>query len=57
MTAARVEAWIDGERAFDLERAGHRFTIWWQQEPGRPLGITTYRTRAAVRGIELRRLP
>ncbi len=57
VTPARVEAWIDGERAFSLERPGHRFTIWWQQEPGRPLGLTAYRTKAELRGIELRRLP
>ncbi len=57
VTRERVEAWLDDEKKIDLERPGHRFSIWPQQEPGKPLGITTYRTKGALRGIRMKKLP
>lgn len=54
--AERIQAWLDDEKKVDFERAGHRFSIWPQQEPGKPLGITTYATKGALRGIRLRKL-
>jgi len=52
----RVRVWIDGRRVVDVERAAHRFSVWWEQEPARPLGITTWHTKAAVRKVVLRTL-
>lgn len=56
VTSDRIEAWIDDEKKIDLAPAGKRFDIWPQQEPGKPLGITSYVTRAALRKIAVRRL-
>jgi hypothetical protein len=56
VTPERIEAWIDGESIVDVERAGKSFSIWWQQEPMRPLGLAAFRTKAAYRGMRLRRL-
>ena len=56
VTDERIEAYIDGERVIDQERAGHTFDIWLEVEPCRPFGIATWRTGGALRNITLRRL-
>jgi len=56
VTAERIEAWIGGSRVIDLERAGHRFSVWWEQERVRPFGVSTYDTTGALRNIRVRRL-
>ncbi len=53
----RVQVWIDDKNVVDLRRPDRKFSIWWEQEPVRPFGIATWQTKAAVRKIELRRLP
>lgn len=58
VTPGLVEAWIDDTKVVELPTAGRRLSL----RPGdihkaRPLGITTYMTKAAVRGITLTRLP
>jgi len=57
VTPGLVEAWIDDGKVVELPTAGRRLSL----RPGdihkaRPLGITTYMTKAAVRGITLTRL-
>jgi len=56
VTAAEVEAWINDEKMIDLPRAHHKFDIWWEQEPVKPFGVTSWHTGAALRNIMLRRL-
>ena len=53
---AKIEAWINGEQVIDLGRAGHRFSVWYEQEAARPFGISTWDTGAALREIRVRRL-
>ena len=50
----RIQAWIDKEQVVDQERAGHTFSIWWEQEPVRPLGIATWDTASVIREIYFR---
>ncbi|HOW70518.1 MAG TPA: DUF1080 domain-containing protein [Phycisphaerae bacterium] len=56
VTTARIDAWIDDRQMIDLERGEHKFSVWWEQEPARPLGIATWDTGAALRHISLKRL-
>lgn len=56
VTEQKIEAWIDEDQAIDLETKDHRFSIWWEQEPLRPLGISTWYTKSALRNIRLTRL-
>ena len=53
VTGDHITAWIDGERVFNLPTKDRRFSIWWEQEPVKPLGIATWYTSAAIRKIEL----
>ena len=55
-TAKQILVWIDDESIIELDVVDHRFDIWWEQEPMRPLGIATWNTGAAVRNIELREI-
>lgn len=56
VTTSRIEAWIDDKQVIDLERGEHRFSVWWEQEPARPLGIANWSTGSALRNIRLERL-
>lgn len=52
----RIEAWIDNERVIQLQTAGRKFGVRPEVADSRPLGIASYRTRAALKDIRLRRL-
>ena len=56
VTPKKIEVWLDGESIIDVERNHRRFSIWWEQEPVRPLGIASWRTTGRVRKIRLRNL-
>jgi hypothetical protein len=56
VTGEKIRVWIDDDKVIDVAREGREFTIWPQQEPGRPLGITTYYTHGALRNIRVRRI-
>lgn len=52
----KITAWVDGDSIVDLATQDKKFSIWWEQEPARPLGITSWYTTAEVRKIEIERL-
>jgi hypothetical protein len=54
VTAAAVEAWIDGKRIVNQPRKDHAFGIRPEVDLCRPLGISTWSTKGAVRNIRLR---
>ena len=56
VTAGKIEAWVDKKKIVDLATKGKKFSIWWEQEPVRPLGIATWYTTAALKNIRLVRL-
>lgn len=56
VTAKKIEAWVADKKIVDVDPTQHRLSIWWEQEPARPLGIATWYTSAAFKKIELERL-
>lgn len=56
VTKSRIQAWLDKESIVDVETKDHKFSIWFEQEPMRPLGIATWNTQGALRNIHLERL-
>lgn len=57
VTPDRLQAWIDKEEVANVETEGKRISMRAGEiEESQPFGIATYRTRAALRGITLRRL-
>lgn len=56
VTEKKIEAWIDDYQIVDLMAKDREFSIWWEQEPMRPLGFATWYTKAALRNIRLKRL-
>ena len=57
VTEAKVQAWLDGKSIVDVKIAGRKLSIRSEVELSRPLGISTWLTKAAIRNIEIRRLP
>jgi hypothetical protein len=57
VTAEKIEAWIDDEPVIALPTKGRKIDLRYGGiENSLPLGIAAYQTRAAIRGIRLRRL-
>ena len=53
VTDSRLQAWIDNEQMVDKEIGKNKFSIWWEQEPMRPLGIASWNTSAQLRNIRI----
>ena len=53
VTSKKIEAWVADKKIVDVDPTQHRLSIWWEQEPARPLGIATWYTSAAFKKIEL----
>jgi hypothetical protein len=56
VTAQNIEVWIDKEKVIDQPTKNHKFKIWWQMEPFRPLGIATWKTSSALKNIRIKKL-
>jgi len=56
VTEAKIEAWVDDEQVVSQEIPGHRISIRDEVDLCRPLGIATWCTAGAVRGIRIRKL-
>ena len=56
VTALKIEAWIDQKKVIDLATAHHKISIRAEVELSRPFGIASWRTKAALREIKLRRI-
>jgi len=56
VTAGRITAWIDDEQVVDLATEGRKISIRPEVERSKPLGIASWCTTAALRGIEMRRI-
>ncbi len=56
VSTKKLEAWIDGEQMVNLPRGDHKFSTRFECDPCRPLGFATWRTKGAVKDVELRRL-
>jgi len=56
VTKKKIEAWIDDKQVIDLERKGHKFTIYEELLPCRPVGFFSWSTEGAIRDVEVKRL-
>ena len=53
VTEEKVQAWLDDERIINVDLKDKKLSIWWEQEPVRPLGISTWYTQARVKNIKV----
>ncbi len=54
VTDQNISAWLDERSLVNVDTAGREFTIWWEQEPLRPLGIASWYTTAELRNIRIK---
>ncbi|MEO8498822.1 MAG: DUF1080 domain-containing protein [Planctomycetota bacterium] len=57
VTPERIEAWIDDKVAVDQDIVGRKITTRREVDLSKPLGISAYETRAALRKLQYRELP
>lgn len=55
VTAAKIEAWLDDRQIIDQDLKGNKVDTRLEVEPSQPLGVASFRTKAALRDIRLRR--
>ena len=56
VTPEKIETWLDAKQIIDQPLKGHQIGIRIEVEPSQPLGIASWRTRAAIRDIRLKKL-
>ncbi len=56
VTEAKIEAWVDDEQVVNQELPGHRISIRDEVDLCQPLGVATWCTAGAVRGVRIRKL-
>jgi hypothetical protein len=50
-----IRVWLDDDEIISLETQDHKFSVWWEQEPARPLGIVTWYTTAELKDLKMHR--
>ena len=56
VTPAKIEVWLDEKQIISQDLKDNKITIRIEMEPSKPLGIASWKTKAALRDIRLRRL-
>ncbi len=56
VTKAKIECWVGDKQVIDLERKGHKFTVYDELMPCRPLGFFSWSTEGGIRNVEMQRL-
>jgi len=56
VTQQTIEAWIDGAKIIDQRLAGRKISIRPEVELSRPFGLASWRTRAGLRKIAVRKI-
>jgi hypothetical protein len=57
VTPERIEAWIDDKLQVDQDITGRKITTRREVDLSKPLGVSAYETRAALRKLQVRELP
>lgn len=55
VTPAKIEAWLDDRQIIDQNLKGNTVETRIEVDASQPLGVASYRTKAALRNIKLRR--
>jgi len=56
VTGGRIEAWIDGKQVVNAITRGRRVHVRNEMDLSKPMGVSTWQTKAAIRNIRVRRL-
>lgn len=56
VTPAKIEVWLDDRQIITQDLKGNKIDIRLEMELSKPFGVATWKTKAALRDIRLRRL-
>jgi hypothetical protein len=56
VTPAKIEAWLDGRQIINQDTKGNKIHTRPEMDLSKPLGVASWRTKAALRDFRLRRL-
>ena len=52
----KIQAWIDDDQLVDVELKDKKISTRFEVDISQPLGISAYRTKAALRNIKIRKV-
>ena len=56
VTPDKIEAWLDDRQIISQDLEGRKITTRSEVDPSQPLGVASYRTKAALREFRMRKL-
>jgi hypothetical protein len=56
VTPEKIDSWLDGKHIIEQDVKGNQISVRIEVEPSQPLGIASWRTKAGIRQVRLRRL-
>jgi|RhiMetdeSRZDD1v2_1073273.scaffolds.fasta_scaffold00019_47 3-keto-disaccharide hydrolase len=56
VTPEKIDSWLDGKHIIEQPLKGNQISVRIEVEPSQPLGIASWRTKAGLKDIRLRRL-
>jgi 3-keto-disaccharide hydrolase len=56
VTPAKIETWLDDKQIINEDIKGKKIHTRFEMDPSKPFGIASWRTKAALRDLRLRRL-
>jgi hypothetical protein len=56
VTPEKIEAWLDDRQIISQDLKGKKITTRSEVDPSQPLGVASYRTKAALREFRMRKL-
>ena len=56
VTTGKIDAWLDDRQIISQDLKGNKITTRSEVDPSQPLGVASYRTKAALRDFRLRKL-
>ncbi len=56
VTEDMLQVWIDKDLMIDFDTKDHQYSVRFEVEASRPLGIATWQTAAAVRKLDIRKI-
>jgi 3-keto-disaccharide hydrolase len=56
VTPEKIEAWLDDRQIISQALKGNKITTRSEVDPSQPLGVASYRTKAALRDFRMRKL-
>jgi hypothetical protein len=57
VTPEKIQAWLDNRQIIDVDVKDNEISTRIEMDQSKPIGVASWRTKAALRDIKIRHLP